>query len=354
MRRDALRSGRLAAGVVITAIAIGVAAPALAQTEPGTVPAGEEDKYVAGGDRPDLVMMYTGDVIGYLEDCGCKKNPAGGLTRRDWVVKRIQQRYPGVPMLLLDSGNFSDNPTPQGDFKTHTLLEAMDKLGYRVVNVGERDVRNGYDDFLRRTAGVPLRFISSNIVRSDTQQPVFEPRAVLELTEPGAERPIRVGVVGVARYNPVFLKQGPEGSNIVMAHHIESVQRQVAELQAEKVDVIVVLAALHLADAKSIAEQVPGIDYILGAYGGMFHEEDVGGTTVLFCGNRGQRIAEVRILVDRIPVTQSDIVRMHFMTRDYPESQAMRRFLDERTKAWAATGEGSPSPTVAGSSRADQ
>jgi hypothetical protein len=46
-------------------------------------------------------------------------------------------------MLLLDAGNFSDNPTASGDLKTRGLLNAMERLGYQVVNVGERDIRMG-------------------------------------------------------------------------------------------------------------------------------------------------------------------------------------------------------------------
>jgi 2',3'-cyclic-nucleotide 2'-phosphodiesterase (5'-nucleotidase family) len=325
------------------ALAIGCSAAA-AQAPPadpaGSAASGAEDR-VSGGPRPDFTLMYTGDAIGYLEDCGCKKNPAGGVTRRAWVVKRLQYLFPDVPILLLDSGNFSDNPTPQGDARTRTLLAAMEKLGYAVVNVGERDVRDGYDEFVARTQGLALRFVSANLVRSDTRKPVFEPRAVVELAPEGAPRKIRVGIVGVARYNPVFLKQGPEGSNIVVTHHVDSVKEQVRALEAENVDAIVVLAALHVADAKAIAEQVPGIDFILGAYGGIFQEEVVGQTAVLFCGNRGQRIADVRVFLEQRPLAVSADVAMHFLTRDYPESSEMRRFVDERT-ALASAGEAAP------------
>ncbi len=51
-------------------------------------------------------------------------------------------------MVLLDSGNFSDNPTAEGDHNTTALLGAMNTLGYEVVNLGERDIRMGYDELL--------------------------------------------------------------------------------------------------------------------------------------------------------------------------------------------------------------
>lgn len=291
-----------------------------------------EKTLVSAGERPDAVLMYTGDVIGYLEDCGCKKNPAGGLARRAWVIKQVKNRFPGVPMLLLDSGNFSDNPTPEGDRQTHTLLQAMAQLGYEIVNIGERDIRLGYDEFRERTKDAPFHFISANIVKKGTGEPIFEPHAVVELGGAGSQPKVKVGVIGVARYNPIFLKAGPDGSNMVIAHHVESVKTQLQALQAKKVDVVVLLAALHLHDAKEIAEQVPGIDYVFGAYGGMSSEEDVGQTSVLYCGNRGQRIAEARV---RLPaagqdqaISAIDTLRMHFLTAEYPESSEMRRFLE--------------------------
>jgi 2',3'-cyclic-nucleotide 2'-phosphodiesterase (5'-nucleotidase family) len=234
----------------------------------------------------------------------------------------------------MDSGNFSGNPTPRDEKQTRTLLEAMGRLDYKVVNVGERDIRMGYEQFAALTEGSELTYISANIVKKGSGEPIFEPYAIVELEDEGSRRPVRVGVIGVARYNPVFLKSGPDGSNMVIAHHVDSVRKQVSALRDEKVDVIVLLAALHMADAKRIAEEVDGIDYVLGAYGGMFNQEDLGATSILYCGNRGQRLGEARVFLaddltkNAAPITASDTVRMHFLTKEYPDSLEMRRFLD--------------------------
>jgi hypothetical protein len=82
-------------------------------------------------------------VIGFIEDCGCHMNPAGGIARRTWLLNQLQTNYPTTPVVLLDSGNFSDNPTEAGELRTATLLQSMKKLGYRAVNVGERDAISG-------------------------------------------------------------------------------------------------------------------------------------------------------------------------------------------------------------------
>jgi len=256
---------------------------------------------------------------------------------------------------MLDSGNFSDNPTPKGDAKTATLLEAMDRLGYEVVNVGERDIRMGYPEFARRTENAPFQFISANIVDRKTEKPIFPPHTVIDAVSPDGSRKLRVGVVGVVRYNPIFLKAGRDEGNIVIAHPTARVKAEVAALQEKDVDMIVLLAALHKEDAKRIVAEVPEIDFVLGSYGGQFtaNEERIGDTTLLFCGNRGQRIGEVRVFTDEqdgsTAVAERQLM-LHLLTRDYPHDQEMLDFVNaSQTKSGAAAPAAAPAAVGSGS-----
>ena len=70
------------AAAVLPVVAAPPAAPAPAANSPAIprtldVP---NNALVAPGPPPELDLLYTGDVIGYLEDCGCHMNPAGGDT----------------------------------------------------------------------------------------------------------------------------------------------------------------------------------------------------------------------------------------------------------------------------------
>jgi 2',3'-cyclic-nucleotide 2'-phosphodiesterase (5'-nucleotidase family) len=235
-------------------------------------------------------------------------------------------------MLLLDAGNFSDNPTAAGDMKTRGLLQAMERLGYRVVNVGERDIRMGYPEFARRTAGTSLRYISANIVDRKTKKPIFEPHVVIEAPAPDDTGVVRVGVVGAVRYNPVFLKAGPDGGNIVIAHPLDAVKREVEALRKKDVDVVVLLAALHKNDAKSLALQVPDLDFVLGSYGGLVTAtaEQHGDATLLYCGNRGQRIGESRVFFGegKQGKITNRLNKLHVLSRLYPSDRDMLDFVN--------------------------
>jgi len=247
-------------------------------------------------------------------------------------VNQIKEKFPSSPILLLDSGNFSDNPTPTGDLKTAGLLQAMERLGYKVINVGERDIRMGYPDFARRTEGTPFKYVSANIIDRQTKEPVFDPHAVVEVAAPDGKNTVRVGVIGAVRFNPVFLKSGPEGSNIVIDHPLARVKREIDALQKKNVDLIVLLAALHKKDALSMARELPEIDYVLGSYGGLVtpREEKAGDVTLLYCGNRGQRIGESRVFFDKDDrsTIEFQLNKLHVLSRVYPVDHDMLNFLN--------------------------
>jgi len=315
-----------ARGLLAIVVLLSGAAAAAPPAKPPTVPKPldvPEGGLVAGGKAPELDLLYTGDVIGYLEDCGCKMNPAGGLAKRAWLLNQLKTNYPQTPLVLLDSGNFADNPTETGDVRTAALLDFMAKLGYKVVNVGERDLTLGYDDFVQRTKGLGMQFISTNIVKQGSKSTVFPPYAIVEVKGTSG-KPVRIGVMGVIRYSPVWQKAGPAGDNLGVAGPEEMIQLVMSELRS-KSDRIVLLAAVSKEDAHEIARTAPEIDFILGSYGGIYNtlEESEGPVRILYTGNQGKRIGETRVDLDAKRRVADVTSYMHFLTARYPDDKAM-------------------------------
>lgn len=126
-------------------------------------------------------------------------------------------------------------------------------------------------------------------------------------------------------------------------------------MREREVDLIVLLAALHKNDARSIVRQVPEIDYVLGSYGGMVAAgEGEGRSSILYCGNKGQRIGESRIFLARGEETSiaNRIDRLHTLSRSYPPDRGMLEFV-ERLRATppgsaSATAASAPVPSRAG------
>ena len=62
MERMRRKAGRLHAAACLALLLVGLAPRLGAQEATGAL--------IASGDSPDLFLLYTGDVIGYLEPCG--------------------------------------------------------------------------------------------------------------------------------------------------------------------------------------------------------------------------------------------------------------------------------------------
>ncbi len=279
-------------------------------------------------------------------------NPAGGLARRAWLKKLLQQRFPDAAVVLLDSGNFSDNPTPEGDAKTVALLEGMGRLGYAAAGVAERELATGYDDLVKKARGVPFDLVSTNVVRKGTTEPVFKPYVVVEARRGGGKPPVRVGVMSVVRYNPVFLKAGPSGSNVSIAQPLAMVRRYLGEVR-EKSDVVVLLSEMSSFNAHELAREASGIDFVFGAYGATTSaQEEVEGTTrIVYTGNQGKRIGETRTFLDPKNHVVSQESYLYFLTARYPDDPDTLQWVQAAMKKMKAAGGEAPLSTAAPASR---
>jgi 2',3'-cyclic-nucleotide 2'-phosphodiesterase (5'-nucleotidase family) len=306
----------------VTALAAPPAAAAPAPKVPRPLES-TDGVLVAAGKAPELDLLYTGDVIGFIEDCGCRMNPAGGLSRRHGCSTRSRKNYPTTPLVILDGGNYTDNPTEQGEARTAVLLEQMAKLGTKVVNVGDRELNFGYEEYAKTIAGVPMDFISSNIIKQGTTEPVFKPYAIVD-AKGTSGKPVRIGVLGLIRYSPVWLKSGPAGESLVTAPLADALAQYLPEVR-QKSDVVVLLASISKEDARELATRFQDLDMILGSYGGMYNtvEENEGRVRIVYTGNQGKRVGESRITLDSKRRVADVVTHMHFLTVRYPEDKAM-------------------------------
>jgi 2',3'-cyclic-nucleotide 2'-phosphodiesterase (5'-nucleotidase family) len=231
-------------------------------------------------------------------------------------------------MAVFDSGNFSDNPTPAGDVKTGALVEAMSRLGYAAVNVGERELVSGYDAFVAKTKSATYPFVSTNLVRQDTKEPVFKPYVIVEAKGKTAASKVRIGVLGVVRFNPVFQKAGPDKSNVIIAPPLEMLQKYLPEVR-DKVDVVVLLASVHKDDARTLVRSVPGVDLVLGAFSGIVTSQDEteGPVALRYVGNQGRYIGESRLSLSPQRRIVSGTHYMHLLTSRYPSDEPMVQFV---------------------------
>ena len=243
----------------------------------------------------------------------------------------FQEKYPGVPVLYADSGDFTGDPTVPGQRQTDALIEAMNQMGYKVAALGLRELIQGWEPFAARRARAKFPFVSANIVWQDTAQPVVDPFVIVSapLRRGATAKEVRIAFTGVTMNNPAFLKSGSDGRTIVTIDPIEAAAKIVPRMR-EKAEVVVVLASIDLDKCRTLARRVKDVDLILGGLGATQSRPDdfpedslIGKTRIQSIGDQGKNLGEVRLTFKdgrTLGAVQRAVVPL---TRDWPDQPEM-------------------------------
>ena len=111
--------------------------------------------------------------------------------------------------------------------------------------------------------------------------------------------PFSVGFLGLIMPETKILAQPGESTGFEPP--IAAAQRAVAQLKTRKVDAIVALTHLDLADDQDLARAVPDIDLILGGHDLETVQAEVGRTLIFKTGSDAKRLAAVDLTLDGKP-----------------------------------------------------
>lgn len=234
-------------------------------------------------DAADVRLVFHGAVHGEIEDCGCKRNPLGGVAQRAGV---LQQMDGEGEIVLVDAGNLFGKPTPQGREQTAFLVQETRDLGYAVNGVGPWDLNYGVD-FLREQAE-HLSFTSANLEVDG--ELLFPPYRVTE------HAGIRFGWISVMDPDAKLQPMEPL-SNVTVAPFDQALAKHLPELR-EKADVVVLLSNLRQGE---ILTQLGGhaaewdLDLVIDG-NSTFHYKslkEVEGVPVLAANNRGKYLGRL-------------------------------------------------------------
>ena len=242
-------------------------AAALRERKSGDVPAEVREQ------AEIVTVVFGANNHGEREDCGCKSNPLGGLTRRDTLVDLAgatddaAARADGGAwwgaeaatdrVIHVDAGDLffktatlskTSEPIQQGAKRdARAVAEALAATGPDAVNVGELDLALGLDTLLELREATGLPMISANLRAADGGEPLPGHRVV---ERDGA----KVAVVGLTKDAPRLPNYYAErGAEVVPAE-----AAYLAELEElpDDVDLVVLLSNLGVQETRGLVESL--------------------------------------------------------------------------------------------------
>jgi len=301
-------------------------------------------KLFVGWPEPDLVLMLSGQMHGYILPCGCSRPQMGGLERRYNLLQTLKAR--GWNVVSVDLGDIAQRhgpqslPNVQGMLKYKYSMEALKEMDYTAIAVGEYETCLPLFNALGEYAlnhSTP-RVLAANLANKDTLFPgevytyaVSNPRAGL-----------KVGVIGLV---------GPTVARQVRDRDVQFTATKTAlgeglkELGGDKggkPNVHVLLYQGSIKEAVACAEAFPQFQVVL-----CLAEEDepsfspkkVGDTLVISVGLKGKYVGVVSLNRSTVPNRPFDMryqpvaLGEEYLTPKGKEaSQPILKLLEEYTR----------------------
>ncbi len=115
--------------------------------------------------KPDLTIVFTGQMHGYVDPCGCSDPQYGGLIRRWNFLQELKKK--GWPIVGVDLGELihpkRKSTNEQALLKYQYSMKALDLLGYRAVGLGKPEFTMDLAEVLAQNEKMYPRPIALNL-----------------------------------------------------------------------------------------------------------------------------------------------------------------------------------------------
>jgi hypothetical protein len=282
--------------------------------------------------KPQLAIVFTGELDGYLEPCGCAglENQLGGLKRRHTFIK--QMREDGWPLVLLDVGGLIKRGGSQSEIKYRYALESLGEIGYHAVGLGATDLKVTADALAYALGNVESGknpIVSANVGVYGLEESLsLGFRRPYSVIEAGGKR---IGVTSVlgARHREAYKNLKPE--EIAIADPVEALNQVAPKLAAERCDLQVLLVHGDPDEADELARQFPQFQIVQAAGGAdepprRFGKIDGSTAARIEAGHKGMYAVVLGVFEDPDPAKQTEYryqrVPLDSRFADSPEMQA--------------------------------
>jgi 5'-nucleotidase / UDP-sugar diphosphatase len=266
-----------------------------------------------------LTILHTNDTHGHLLPFSYPtvvpagsdleqikdRSDIGGIARRASLVQkiRIEQKGRGIPVWLVDVGDFSDGTPFSTEFHGEADVAAMNAVGYDFATFGNHEFNNKLEQLRKLVGQVKAPVLLANAIDRNTHQPLG---LVTRIEKVGA---VRVGLFGLVTAEAATYPAAKEGVDVFDPLKVAP---GVVETLRKQADIVVLLSHCGEDVDMKIAAAVPGIDVIVGGHshtrmpigefvwhGDDLKNTDVNGTVIVQAHQWGGELGRLDLLFEK-------------------------------------------------------
>jgi len=224
-----------------------------------------------------VTLVYSGNLDGELEPCGCSEGgDLGGILRRSTLLQQLRQEQPDL--IVISGGGLLANESARDRLKSRYILSGFQHFNYDAVALQWRDLAYG-PEFLQQQA---IPWVASNWGHS---------------SEVVQQQRIQRGELDLAFFSWLDPKRSPfremQGAHQVITDKITPVQQMIAKAKQQGALTVLTTTWPLKKVKKEFDLSVVDILLVRSAYEVFGEPKMEGSTLVLQPGSRGMRLGRV-------------------------------------------------------------
>ena len=266
-----------------------------------------------------LTILHTNDTHGHLLPFSYPtivppgseferlkdRRDIGGIARRAALAQRIrtEQKGRGIPVWLVDVGDFSDGTPFSTEYKGEADVAAMNAAGYDFATFGNHEFNNPLAQLQKLLRLTHHPVLLANAIDRTTKKPLGEAWRVERVGG------VRVALFGLITREAATYPAAKEGVDILDE---VATARRIVETLRSQADIVVLLSHAGEATDERLAAEVPGIDVIVGGHshsrlpigelvwhGDELKQNDVNGTVIVQAFQWGGELGRLDLLFEK-------------------------------------------------------
>ncbi len=216
-------------------------------------PVKENGKIFVGWKKPEVTLVFTGRLNGYMEPCGCAglDRMKGGLSRRATLLDSLRKE--GWDPVVMDTGGISVGFSQQARMKYQATVNMFREMNYDAITLGTSDLNFPAGDILSEIstpAASGNMFVSANVGVFAVDQKTLPPVKIIQ------RNGVKIGVLGILGDAEQKTVRNDE---IVFQKSLESLQK-ILPVVRKACDFVILLAHASEAESRAYVKALPDVD----------------------------------------------------------------------------------------------
>ena len=252
--------------------------------------------FTAFAAQVQVTVLHTNDLHGHAAGfvADTKVGEIGGLARIETLINEIRAEQPNV--ILLDGGDCLHGTNEINVSKGMNMVALMSGMGYDAMVPGNHDFNYGYKQLLNLANVASFDILSANVLKDGEN--ILQPYTLIE------KGGYKFAIIGLSTQDTPIVTHPNNVQGLVFADPIATAKAMVAKAKADA-NFVIVLSHLGYEVDKTLAQNVPGIDLIVGGHSHTVLDKPttVNGINIVQDGEWGKNLGRVDLTIEDGKIT---------------------------------------------------